>query len=92
MSDKLEAPKRIWVDPDEANYYVEMYKFPDDVKYIRADRYTALLEAAVSLHHWLFELKKEVEQDLIDDEEFQILQDAQLALDKWDRLLDDEEE
>ena len=49
-----------------------------------ADRYAALLDAAVSLHHWLFEIVNDPGLDAPDD--------AQLALDKWDRFLDGKEE
>ena len=91
MSD-IKAPKYIWIDTDESFYYVDIYKRDDDIKYIRADRYTALLDAAVSLHHWLFELRKLCDDGVHRCYKTEMLEDAQLALDKWNRFLDGKDE
>ena len=96
MSD-IKAPKYIWIDTDESFYYVDIYKRDDDIKYIRADRYTALLDAAVSLHHWLFEMKKKfvpfISADVLTQEDYNdIMESAQLALDKWNRFCDGKDE
>ncbi len=90
MTEKL--PKRIWVSP-----YAYSPSMPDDgVEFVRADRYAACFSAGCSLHHHLFKLTYallnrpdigESEREMAD-----IIDDAQLALDKWNRFLDGEEE
>ena len=89
MSEITKAPEYIWRSgPKKTDRQWSSIKLhTDDVKYIRADRYTALLEAAVSLHYHLFKIMNN--ENPFNHELFE---DAQLALDKWDRLLDDEEE
>ena len=76
-----EAPKTIWIPTNAAYLILLAKKDSDTYKYIRADRYHACLEAAVSLHHWLFELVHHEHTP-------EVYADAQLALDKWNRFLD----
>ena len=71
MSDKTEAPKNIWLQ-----FYGEAYQ-----------ESAAPLEAAVSLHHWLFELRKYYSSGKKLSHERALLHNAQLALDKWDRFV-----
>ena len=91
MSDK-EAPKTIWIT---LNSYVRQKKLRDnDIKYIRADHFHACFEAAVSLHHHLFELTDTLlnRPDVGEREIADMLDDAQIALDAWNRFLDGKEE
>ena len=92
MSDKTEAPKYICIQ-----HYFDAYNraqsnsrmYDDDIKYIRADRYIACLDAAVSLHHWLFEITDTLLNRQVSEREMaDTIDDAQLALDKWDRFCD----
>ena len=91
MADK-EAPKQIWLNDMMSWSAKKMYD--DDVKYIRADRYIALLDAAVSLHYHLFKLTDTLlnRPDVGEREIADMLDDAQPALDKWNRFLDGKEE
>lgn len=98
MTNKPEAPKNIWLRRAPTKDYFSGWDFTitwaekqeddTDIKYIRADRYTALLDAAVSLHHWLFELVKTYDDGIQRSYEREMLDDVQLALDKWNRFLD----
>ena len=95
-----EAPKQIWLHHYDDRWNTSI-SFEDlggnEIKYVRADRYGALLEAAVSLHHWLFEVVDKIvpimgEYVTAPKEHDDIAESAQLALDKWDRFLDGKEE
>ena len=67
--------------------------YDDDDKFYRADRYHACMEAGCSLHYHLFEIiKAEESSDVGCDEMEDLIDDAQLALDKWNRFLDGKEE
>ena len=99
MTDE-EAPKYIYLhNHDDAFNRAISYTPINDtsIKYIRHDRYIALLDAAVSLHHWLFEVVDKIvpimgEYVTAPKEHDDIAESAQLALDKWDRFLDGKEE
>ena len=87
MTDK-EAPKNIYLhNHDDAFNRAISYTPINDtsIKYVRADRYAALLDAAVSLEYWLCEIVHGAESS-------SICYDAQLALDKWSRFLNGKEE
>ena len=88
MSDKTEVPKNIWLNPE---YMVWRSKKvdDDDIKYIQHDRYIACLDAAVSLHHHLFEITDTLLNRQVSEREMaDTIDDAQLALDKWNRFCD----
>ena len=94
------APKIIYLQYRENNKWNEGHSYSrmneDDIKYIRHDSYAALLEAAVSLHHWLFEL---LDKEIVTpancypegSDTREVIESAQLALDAWNRFLDGEE-
>lgn len=89
------APERIWLNWD-IKVWGTARTYKDDIKYYRADRYHACMDAGCSLHYHLFELTNallnrpdisESEREMAD-----MIDDAQLALDKWNRFLDGKEE
>lgn len=90
----MEPPTLIWIDPEESFYYLRKYKRDDDIFYVRADRFNACLDAACSLHYHLFEITDTSlnRPDVGEREMAEMLDDAQLALDKWNRFLDGKEE
>ena len=90
-----EAPKNIWLQIyrevkqlDNSDLFMVGVTWShkkvadDDIKYIRADRYTALLEAAVSLADVLWRV---VSVEVVTSE---LLEDAHLSHEKWNRFLD----
>ena len=85
-----EAPLLIWIDPEESFYYLRKYKREDDIKYVHANHFHACMEAAISLDHWLFEITNTLlnRPDVGEREMADMIDDAQLALDKWNRFLD----
>ena len=92
MTDK-EAPKRIWASEDSRQW--SSIKFRDnDIKYVHANYQHACFQAAVSLHHHLFKITDTLlnRPDVGEREIADMLDDAQIALDKWGRFLDEEEE
>ena len=80
----------------DISFIIESFPNSDnvDIDYVRRDRYIALLEAAVSLHYHLFELTDTLlnRPDKGEREIADMLDDAQPALDKWNRFLDGKEE
>ena len=93
MSDKTEAPKKIYLQHYTGAWnrvYSYFRRNDDDIEYIRADRYIACLDAAVSLHHHLFEITDALlnRPDIGEREMADMIDDAQLALDKWTRFCD----
>ena len=89
-----EAPLLIWIDPEECLRYTRKYKQAGDFKYVHTDYYHACFEAAVSLHHHLFEITNTLlnRPDVGEREIADMLDDAQPALDAWNRFLDGKEE
>ena len=86
MTDK-EAPKRIWASIHDymviGVWGIEVLREEGDIAYIRADRYDALLDAAVSLNYHLLKMRDAVIAGSITfDKRTELLADAQLALDK----------
>lgn len=90
----MDAPKRIWLQDDgDCITWCSSKDGDDDIKYYRADRYDALLDAAVSLHHWLFEL---LDKEIVTPANCypegsdirEAIESAQLAIDKYNRFLD----
>jgi hypothetical protein len=90
----MELPKRIWIskDKDSHDKWSSIKFQDDDIKYYRADRYHALLDTAVSLHHWLFEL---LDKEIVTPASCypegsdirEAIESAQLAIDKYNRFL-----
>ena len=88
MPDK-EAPKTIWIT---LNSYVRQTKMRDnDTKYVRADTFHACMEAGCSLNYHLFEIQSSLIAGATVDALKDLIIDAQLALDKWNRFLEEEE-
>ena len=89
MPDK-EAPLIIWAALDETRYLTRDFKNKDDIKYVRADHYYACMEAGCSLNYHLFKLTDALlnRPDVGEREIADTIDDAQLALDKWNRFLD----
>ena len=88
MVNKTEAPKQIWLNDMMSWSVKKMYN--NDIKYVRADSYHACMEAAISLDHWLFEITNTLlnRPDVGERETADMLDDAQPALDAWNRFLD----
>ena len=87
--DKETMPDRIYIDLCDGAWSADKIYSSDNVEYIRADRYAALLEAAVSLHHWLFKIRRTYAR--LGNPSYhgrKMLDDAKLALDKWDSFCD----
>ncbi len=83
--DKDKMPERIWIHTQGGTWDAEKIS-SDDLAYVRADHYDALLDAAVSLEYWLREIVNNTALAPLN-----LLADAQPALDKWDRLCDGKE-
>ena len=93
---KPEAPKKVWIYRAKCGGWswsaIRVRK--DDIEYVPADTFAACLEAGRSLNRRLFELT----EMLLDNPEAtgreiaDALDDAGLALDKWNRFLDSKEE
>ena len=61
----------------------------DDTKYYRADSYFACLEAGCSLNYHLYKIMDALTNQSADFNEFEkMLEDAQPALDAWNKFLD----
>ena len=98
-----EFPKRIWLRADEKYTNAsslcirlsESKHNSTDVIYHSADAYHACLDAACSLNYHLFEITNTLLNDPVtihnEREMADMLDDAQLALDKWNRFLDGNE-
>lgn len=85
----IEMPKQVWIERNTVIARLMAIRTNDnEVKYIRANRYNALLDAAASLHHWLFEMVKTYDYGNPRSFERDMLDDAQLAIDKYNRFLD----
>jgi len=87
--DKDQMPERIYIDLCDGAWSADKIYSSDNVEYVRADRYTALLEAAVSVNHHLFEITDTLLNRQISEREMaDMIDDAQLALYKWIRFCD----
>ena len=89
MTDK-EAPLIIWAALDEVRYLTRVFKNKDDIKYVHANHFHVCFEVSVSLHHHLFKITDTLlnRPDVGEREIADMLDDAQPALDKWNRFLD----
>ena len=91
-----ELPKRIWVHID--GYHCITWSNYEEgfngVEYWRADTLHACMVAGSSLNHHLFEITNALlnNPEVTGREMADMLDDAQLALSKWDRFLDGKEE